>query len=1045
MQMHKKAMVIGGGIAGIQAALDLGDMGVETFLVEKGPSIGGRMAQLDKTFPTNDCAMCILSPKLVDVGSHPYINIISNAEVLSLEGSPPNLKVKVLKKPRYVDEEKCTGCGVCVDKCPINIPDPYNKGLSQTKCIHIPFPQAIPAIPIMDKEHCLYHQRGRCRVCERFCEVGAIDFEQKEQILDFEVGSIILASGTQEFDARLKDEYGYKIFPNVLTSIEFERILSASGPTGGHVTRPSDGKEPERIAILQCVGSRDVQAGNAHCSAVCCMQAAKQAIIAREHLPESETTIFYMDIRAYGKGFDRFVDRAKEEYNTRFICGRISSVEINPQTDNLIIQYNTQEGAIKQEEFDLLVLSVGLEPSESSKEAIRRLNASAGEVTETSPTGFLEVNTFQPVDTSRPGVFACGSISGPKDIPESVMEASGAASAAAAVLGELPRKEILVEYPPEKDIRGEPSEVGVFICRCGINIASIVDVPQAVEYVSHLPRVKHAQELLFACARDAQNVIKSAIEEKNLNRVVVCACTPRTHEPLFQKTLRESGINPYLFEFANIREQCSWVHQNEPEKATEKAKELARSAIARVMLAEPLYRENLEVNKDALVIGGGLAGMTAALDLADQGFQVHLVEKEEELGGNLRNVLSTLKGEETAGNLTSLIEKVRTNPKIKLYTNAKIQDITGYIGNFKTTLETPPVVRGLNPRTTGEAAFPVAKRRGEAVVQTEIEHGVVIVATGGEEYQPEEYLYGQDDRVITQRQFEEMLFQPDTSMVSSLQTVVMIQCVGSRDDERAYCSRVCCSNAIKNAIRFKEANPKANIYILFRDIRTYGLREQFYQSAREKGVLFVRYDAGIASFLATEPDVRKDGDDLIVEVDDKILGKTLTIKPDLVVLSTGIVSNPQNKVLSQLLKVPLDADGFFLEAHVKLRPVDFATDGIFVCGLAHYPKDISETIAQARAAAGRAATVLSKDTIETEAKISYVREERCSACGACVEVCAYKAIELEVVNERTGQIAAVINEALCKGCGACSATCRASAINVKGFRDEQILSALSAI
>ncbi len=539
--MHKKAMVIGGGVAGIQAALDLGDMGVETYLVEKDPSVGGRMAQLDKTFPTNDCAMCILSPKLVEVGSHPYITIVSNAEVLSLEGSPCNFRVKVLKKPRYVDEEKCTGCGICMSKCPTKVPDPYNKGLSQTKCIRIPFPQAVPAIPIMDKETCRYHLTGKCRVCEKFCEVKAIDFEQKEQVLELEVGSLIIACGSQEFDAGLKNEYGYKLFPNVITSIEFERILSASGPTGGHVVRPSDGKEPKRIAILQCVGSRDVQAGNEHCSAICCMQAAKDAIIAQEHLPEVQTTIFYMDVRAYGKGFDRFVDRAKEKHKTRFICGRIASVEADPQTDTLLIQYITQEGNIRREEFDLLVLSVGLEPSESSRDAARRLGVFM------DTRGFLDVGTFRPVNTTRTGVFSCGSISGPKDIPESVMEASGAASAAAALLGELQSKEIRFEYPPEKDIRGIPPRVGVFICRCGINIASTVDVPQVVEYVSSLPGVKHAQELLFACAQDSQKIIKAAIEEKGLNRVVVSACTPRTHEPLFQKTLRESGVNPYLF------------------------------------------------------------------------------------------------------------------------------------------------------------------------------------------------------------------------------------------------------------------------------------------------------------------------------------------------------------------------------------------------------------------------------------------------------------------------------------------------------------------
>ena len=999
--MYKTAAVVGGGVAGIQAALDLGDMGIETYIVEKGPSIGGRMAQLDKTFPTNDCAMCILSPKLVEAGSHPYIHIISNTEVLSLEGTPPHLQLKLLKKPRYVDEEKCTGCGVCMDKCPVKVPDPYNKGLSMTKCIRIPFPQAVPALPIMDKNHCIYHLRGKCRVCEKFCQADAIDFEQKEQMLDLEVGTVILASGSQEFDARLMDEYGYKVFPNVLTSIEYERILSASGPTSGHVLRPSDGKEPKRIAILQCVGSRDVQAGNEHCSAICCMQAAKDAIIAQEHLPGAQTTIFYMDIRAYGKGFDRFVERAKEKHKTRFICGRISSVEENPKSDNLIIQYITQEGVMQREQFDLLVLSVGLEPSESSKDAARRLGASLDE------RGFLKVNTFLPVDSSRSGVFACGSISGPKDIPESVMEASGAASAAAALLGELERKEIRVEYPPEKDIRGEPARVGVFVCRCGINIASTVDVPQVVEYISTQPRVKHAEELLFSCAQDSQKIIKEAIEEKGLNRVVVCACTPRTHEPLFQKTLQGAGINPYLFEFANIREQCSWVHQKEPERATEKAKDLARIAVANVILAEPLYKKTIGVTKEALVIGGGLAGMSASLDLAQQGYRVHMLEKEEELGGNLRQVIRTLKGEQTKEILESLIEKVHSNSKITPYMNAKIKDITGFIGNFKTVLEEP---------------------------EAEIEHGVVIVATGAEEYQPKEYLYGQDERVVTQRQFEELLGQPDGRDAASLRSVVMIQCVGSRDDERPYCSRICCSCAVKNAIKLRELNPKARVYVFFRDIRTYGLRETYYRAARDKGVIFIRYDED------EKPEIRKNGTGLVATVRDKILNRMLSFTPDLVVLSAGIVPNPENKVLSQLLKVPLDEDKFFLEAHVKLRPVDFATDGIFVCGLAHYPKDISETIAQARAAAGRAATVLSKDTIETEGKISSVREDRCVGCGACVEVCAYNAIELD-----TESHLAVVNEALCKGCGACAATCRSAAIDLAGFSNEQILYALETI
>ena len=996
--MHKKSMVIGGGVAGIQAALDLGDMGVETYLVERAPSVGGRMAQLDKTFPTNDCAMCILSPKLVEVGSHPYVTIISNAEVLELAGAPPEFRVKVLKHPRYVDEEKCNGCGVCMSKCPTKVSDPYNKGLSETKCIRIPFPQAVPALPILDRDHCRYFRTGKCRVCEKFCQANAIDFEQEEELLELEVGSVILATGSREFDARLKGEYGYKIFPNVVTSIEYERMLSASGPTEGHIVRPSDHREPERIAILQCVGSRDIQAGNEHCSAICCMQAAKDAIITREHLPNAVSTVFYMDIRAYGKGFDKFVDRAKDEHKTRFICGRIASVEADPDTENLSIRYVLQDGTIRQETFDLLVLSVGLEPSPSSQGVAGRLNAAV------DPRGFLAVSTFAPVDTSRDGVFTCGSMSGPKDIPESVMEASGAASAAAAVLGDLPNKEIRAEYPDERDIRGVPPSVGVFVCRCGINIASVVDVPQVVEHVSGLPRVKHAQELLFACAQDSQKIIKAAIEEKGLNRVVVCACTPRTHEPLFQKTLREAGVNPYLFEFANIREQCSWVHQNQPDEATSKAQILAGNAVAKVVPAEPLYKKTLPVNKTALVIGAGLAGMTAALDLAEQGFPVHLVEKEAEPGGNLRHIRTTLSGEETGPLLESLIEAVRANPKIELHTGSCIKDIKGYVGNFRTTL---------------------------SGTEEEIEHGVVIVATGADEHQPAEYLYGRDERVLTQRQLEEML---SDGGLNGCRSVVMIQCVGSREDDRPYCSRVCCSTAVKNAIRLKERDPRTSVCVLFRDMRTYGLREASYRAAREKGVLFVRYDKD------DKPVVSQGSGALAVSVKDQALNKTLTFHPDLLVLSAGIVPRPENKALSQMLKVPLDGDRFFLEAHVKLRPVDFATEGVFVCGLAHYPKDISETISQARAAAGRAATVLSKETIEAEGKVSYVRDDRCSGCGACTEVCAYSAIELD-----PDKGIATVNEALCKGCGACAATCRAAAIDIRGFRNEQILAALAAL
>ncbi len=999
--MHKTAAVIGGGIAGIQAALDLAEMGVQTYLVERDPSIGGRMAQLDKTFPTNDCAMCILSPKLVEAGSHPYITIISHAEIIDLQGEAPNLKLQVLKKPRYVDEEKCNGCGSCAASCPTKVPDPYNKDLAMTTAIRIPFPQAVPALAVMDPTVCLYHTKGVCRLCEKACKMEAIDFEQTEEIVELDVGAIILATGSQEFDAKLKNEYGYGLFPNVVTSIEFERLLGACGPTGGHVKRPSDDVEPKKIAILQCVGSRDIQAGNPYCSAICCMQAAKDAIIVREHLADVDVAIFYMDIRAYGKGFERFVERAKDEYDTRYVCARVSSVESDPGNNDLTVHYINQDGTIGAEEFDLLVLSVGLEPSLSSIDAVKRIGARLRD------SGFVEVGTFTPVETSRPGVFACGSVSAPKDIPESVMEASGAASAAAAFLGELPSVEIVTEYPAEIDIRGVPIRTGVFVCRCGTNIAATVDVPAVVEYVSMLPGVAHAQELMFTCAQDSQKVIRDTIQEKGLNRIVVAACTPRTHEPLFQKTLQSIGLNPYLFEFANIREHCSWVHQKEQEAATEKAKVLVENACVRVALAEPLYQKTLDVNHGALVIGGGLAGMMASLDLADQGYDVHLVERENELGGNLIHLRKTLTGDETEPYLSQLCERIDAHPQITAHLGSEIKEIAGYVGNFATTLS-----NGTEP----------------------FEHGVVVVATGATQYQPTEYLYGEDDRVLTQREFEMFLNETPRASVKELNSILMIQCVGSRRDDRPYCSRVCCSHAIKNAIRLKELSPKTSIYVAFRDIRMYGLREPYYQLAREKGVIFVRYD------LESEPEISRNGKELTAEIEDTLLRSSLTLNPDLVVLSVGIAPNPDNKILSQMLKVPLDADGYFLEAHVKLRPVDFATDGVFVCGLAHYPKDTTESVAQARAAAGRAGTVLSKDEIEAEGKVSAIREEYCSGCGACVEVCAYNAIELDEVKG-----IAVVNEALCKGCGACAATCRASASDLKGFRNEMILSALSAL
>jgi heterodisulfide reductase subunit A len=995
----KRALVIGGGIAGIQASLDLAEAGTEVFLVERQPSIGGRMAQLDKTFPTNDCAMCILSPKLVEVSKHPNIHLLTHTELLALDGEAPAFTARVRQHPRYVDEAKCTGCGICTTKCPVRLPDPYNKGLTKTRCIRIPFPQAVPAVPVIDPASCLYLTRGKCGVCKKLCQAEAIDYDQKPQDLEIPIGAAVLALGSDEFQATLKDEYGYHTFPNVVTSIELERLLSASGPTQGHIQRPSDGKEPARVAFVQCVGSRDMQVGNDYCSAVCCMQAAKDSIILREHLHGVESTIFCMDVRAYGKGFDRFVERAKQEHDVRFLRARVASVEADPQTENLLVRYNSDDGRLAEESFDLLVLSVGLCASAPVKDTVRRLGLKSDE------HGFVATSTFRPLESSRRGVFVCGTASGPKDIPESVIQASGASAGVLALLGGFESRHVKVVRPAPIDLRGEPTRIGVFVCRCGINIASTVDVAAVVQYAATLPKVAHAQEFLFACAKDSQKVIAQAIQGKRLTRVVVAACTPRTHEPLFQGTLEATGLNPYLFEFANIREQCSWVHQRAPQEATEKARDLVRMAVAKAARLEPLEKSKLAVNHAALVVGGGVAGMTAALDLAAQGYPVHLVEREGELGGHLRTVRRTLDGQDTGAFLEDLARQVQSHERITVHLGKGMQSVEGYVGNFKT-------------RLAGE--------------DKPIEHGVVVVATGASEHTPKEYLYGQDDRVMTQTKFEEFLTRAQG--VKRLKTVVMVQCVGSRDTEHPYCSRICCGTAIKNALRLKELNLKVRVYVLCRDVRVYGLNEKWYRQARQAGVVFLRYDD------ATKPQVSNENGPLIVRASDAILGRTLAFDADLVVLAAGVEANRDNRELSQLLKVPLDADGFFLEAHVKLRPVDFATEGIFVCGLAHYPKDIGESIAQAHAAASRAATILSRSEIEAEGKVAAVDRSLCSGCGACTSVCAYKAIDLDPVLR-----VAVVNEATCKGCGTCTATCRSGAIDLRGFRNEQILEAVNAI
>jgi heterodisulfide reductase subunit A-like polyferredoxin len=894
---------------------------------------------------------------------------------------------------------------------------------------------------------------SECLQCVYACQKGCIDHDMQEEVVALQVGAVILTPGLETMPGDVRPELGYGRLPDVVTSIEFERILSASGPWGGEVRRPSDGKHPRKIAFIQCVGSRDVSCQQGYCSAVCCMYATKEAIIAREHDEGVEATIFYMDIRSFGKGFERYVERAEREYGVRFVRSMVSSVTSAPGTGCLRVCYATPEGKRAEEEFDLVVLSVGLRPPEGTRELAERLGIAINEY------GFAESPTFRPTRVARAdisgrsfagpstspsdkglgtdgavvdGMFVAGPFSEPKDIPETVIEASCAAALASALLaggrGSLVRE---IARPPERDVSEEEARIGVFVCHCGINIGGVVQVPEVVEYAAGLPDVVYAEQNLYTCSQDTQDRIREQIEEHRLNRVVVASCTPRTHEPLFQETIAGAGLNPHLFEMANIREQVSWVHRADSRVATEKAEDLVAMAVAKARKLRPIPRHTFEVNHRALVIGGGLAGMTTALSIAEQGFGVTLVEREEELGGNLRHIhtalpcLSPCEGLQGLGDpqglLQETIEAVREDPRITVLTSAEVVSLSGYVGQY----------RALVRLSDGQ--------------QDEVEHGVIVVATGARQVEPQEYLYGEHRGIVTQRELEARIRSSEFGTPNS---VVMIQCVGSRDEEHPYCSRVCCTEAIKNGLAIKERSPETAVYVLYRDIRTFGFKERYYREARRKGVVFLQYDEG------QKPEVKVEGERLCVEVTVQPEGETFVLGADLVVLSAGIEPYDDNELLARLLKVPLDEDGFFLEAHAKLRPLDFAADGVYLCGMAHSPRLLDETIAQARGAAMRAVTLLSKEELEATPIVARVDPLLCSNCGQCIEACPYGArvlvprpsppLPLHIQGGSSSEYVQVI-DVLCQGCGACVAICPNKASQQRGFGVGQVYGMLDAV
>ena len=1013
-------LVVGGGVGGMRAAIDLAEAGMKVYLVESSPSLGGIVAQLGFMFPTHDCVLCrgtaehgygctrpSITPMLLDYSRNPNIEVMTLSEVTEVVGQPGDFTVTIRHKPRYVDTKLCINCGECSRVCPVELPDAFQAGLTTHKAAYKVAVRAVPDAYVIEKGlYCL-----DCRKCVSVCPTAAIDLEEQEWFEQLHVGAIILTVGFKVYDPSGELELGYKRFPNVLTSLEYERLASRSGPTEGIVLRPSDNTPPQRIAWLQCVGSREPE--HPYCSSICCMYAAKEAMLAKQRLPGVDCTIFVMDERAFSKEYSAYFKRATEEFDVHFVRCRVSAIKEDPQTHDLIVHYQDGDGELRDERFNMVVLSVGSEPPPAAVALARQLDIDLNQY------GFCQTSKFEPVVTSRPGIFVAGAFATPKEITESIIDASGAVAQALELLRGT--QHTLTEtrtYPRERDVTREPPRVGVFLCRCGEQVSDVINLAEVARFAKSLPDVVYAGEITYACLEDGLAEIKRVIREKGLNRVVMGACTPRTHEALFQQTLQQVRLNPYLLEFVSLREQCAWVHYDDPEGATRKAKEMIRFGVARARHLQQVYRLKLDFDRRALIIGGGVAGLTAALTIAEQGYDVFLVEKEKYLGGNLRHLHYTAEGDNPQQLLRNLVRRVECHERIAVYKETELVKFEGYLGNFRSTL------RG--------------RRNGNSQIEEwEVRHGVTIVATGGHEYRGPAYLFGQDERVLTQLELERIIAE-EPDRVAQLKSVVMIQCVGPWSVDPSvpfYCSRTCCTNAMKNAIRIKLLNPDCQVVVLHKEMMTYGFREEYYTEARQRGVLFVRYSDD------NQPRVEVVNGVLQVIARDPILKEQLAFAPDVLALSMAIRPAEGSARLAEMLGVPLSSEGFFMEDNLKLRPMDFTKEGIFLCGMAHYPKFTEEAIAHALATAARAMTIIGREKLETGGKVAEVDQSKCVGCLTCVRTCPFHIPRIDPNAFGVGGIkgAAYIEPTVCTGCGTCTSECPANAIQLHHFRDEQIM------
>jgi len=1021
-------LVVGGGIGGMRAAIDLAEAGLKVYLVERDPGLGGRVAQLGYMFPTHDCVLCrgtsdhgygctrpAISPAFVDHNLHPNIEVMTLTEIVDADGQAGDFTVTLRHQPRYVSVERCTNCGVCTAACPVRLPSEFQEAMVTRMAIHKSAPRSFPDAYYVDKgDYCL-----DCRRCEDVCPTGAINLDEEPRDEEIRVSAIILAVGYQLSNARAMEEFGFGRYPNVVHSMQYERYVSRSGPTEGLLLRPSDYTPPKRIAWLQCVGSRDQE--HPYCSSICCMYATKEAVLAKQRVDGVHCQIFMMDERAFNKEYNAYFHRSCEEYGVEYTRCRISDLREDPQTHDLILHYPDEEGKMKEDRFDMVVLSVGVQPPAGAEGLARVMGFDLNQY------GFCETDKFNPLETNQPGIYVCGAFSSPKDIAETIIDAAGAAGDVMRMFhdqlgGQRSSREYPFlsegDFPPERDVSGQPARVGVLVCRCRPAIEGVVDIERLLAHAGEYPHVVYTADIGYGCFPEGLAAIKEAIADHDLNRVVVAGCSHRTHESLFQRTVREAGLNAYLMEMVNIREHCAWVHPHEPEKATRKAMELVRMAVGRASTLQPVHKSAVQLTRRALIIGGGVSGMTAALAIADAGFDVALVERSDALGGHLHNIHYVVEGYNPQRLLRDLVNRVRGHERIDVYTRTEVVKHTGCVGGYRAVL-----------------------RQRDGSEET-ISHGVTIVATGGREARGTSYLLGQHPKVITQLDLEEIIaYRLDE--IAELKDVVMIQCVRPEGAKYDYCSRICCTSTIKNAMRIKVASPDCRVTVLYKDIITYGFREQYYTEARRRGVLFVRYDDDTKPVVERVGDTKKGekNGQLRVTVQEPILRRPMVIEPDLLVLSTAIEPSAGTEEMSNLLEVPLSHEGFFLEAHIKMRPMDFMKEGIFVCGMAHYPKFIEECISQALATAGRSITILAKEPLYVGGTIAVVDQAKCVGCLTCVRVCPFHIPKVDPDRVGVGEIvgAAYIEPSLCQGCGTCTAECPATAIQLMNYTDRQIM------